>query len=99
MIFRQESIKRIIEPLYYFALVGCLGFLLLNFRESFGNKYLKISSFLLGFGVLIVSEVSISLSGKSDFHSYIALISPIIIFIVFYLMLKNKLDYLKLKRK
>ena len=29
-VIKQELVKRIIEPTYYFALVGCLGFLLLN---------------------------------------------------------------------
>ena len=93
-VVKQEFLKRLIEPTYYFALVGCLGFLLLNFKESSNNRFIKISSFLLGFFILILSEVSISLSGKSDIHSIVAIILPLILFFLFYLIIKKKLDHI-----
>ena len=98
-VIKQELVKRIIEPTYYFALVGCLGFLLLNFKESYNNRFIKVSSFLSGFLILILSEVSISLSGKSDIHSIIAIVLPLILFFLFYLIIKKKLDRINLKYK
>ena len=96
-VIKQELVKRIIEPTYYFALVGCLGFLLLNFKESYNNRFIKLSSFLSGFLILILSEVSISLSGKSDIHSIIAIVLPLILFFLFYLIIKKKLDRINFK--
>ena len=96
-VIKQELVKRIIEPTYYFALVGCLGFLLLNFKESYNNRFIKVSSFLSGFLILILSEVSISLSGKSDIHSIIAIVLPLILFFLFYLIIKKKLDRINFK--
>ena len=45
----------------------------------------------LGIIILIISEVSITYSGKSDFNSLITSLLPLILFVFSYLGLKKKL--------
>ena len=88
---KQEAFKRIIKPFYLFVISIIAGFLLINIKENHKYQFIKSYVFLIGIVILIISEISISYSGKSDFNSLITSLSPIILFIFLYLNLRNKL--------
>lgn len=89
---KQETFKRIIKPLYLFVISVIVGFLLINIKENHKYQFIKSYVFLIGIVVLIISEISISYSGKSDLSGLITSLSPIILFIFLYLNLRNKLS-------
>ena len=89
---KQETFKRIIKPLYLFVISVIVGFLLINIKENHKYQFIKSYVFLIGIVVLIISEISISYSGKSNLSGLITSLSPIILFIFLYLNLRNKLS-------
>ena len=89
---KQETFKRIIKPLYLFVISVIVGFLLINIKENHKYQFIKSYVFLIGIVVLIISEISISYSGKSDLSGLITSLSPIILFIFLYINLRNKLS-------
>ena len=88
---KQETFKRIIKPFYLFVISVIAGFLLINIKENHKYQFIKSYVFLIGIVILIISEISITYSGKSDLSSLITSSSPIILFIFLYLNLRNKL--------
>ena len=88
---KQETFKRIIKPLYLFVISVIVGFLLINIKENHKYQFIKSYVFLIGMVILIISEISISYSGKSNLSGLITSLSPIILFIFLYLNLRNKL--------
>ena len=88
---KQETFKRIIKPFYLFVISIIVSFLLINTKENNKYQFIKSSVFLIGVTILIISEISISYSGKSNLTGLITSLSPIILFIFLYLNLRNKL--------
>ena len=88
---KQETFKRIIKPFYLFVMSIIVGFLLINIKENHKYQFVKSYVFLIGIVILIISEISISYSGKSNLSGLITSSSPIILFIFLYLNLRNKL--------
>jgi len=89
---KQETFKRIIKPFYLFVMSIIVGFLLINIKENHKYQFIKSYIFLIGIVILIISEISISYSGKSNLSGLITSLSPIILFIFLYLNLRNKLS-------
>ena len=88
---KQETFKRIIKPFYLFVISVIVSFLLINIKENHKYQFIKSYVFLIGMVILIISEISISYSGKSNLSGLITSLSPIILFIFLYLNLRNKL--------
>ena len=88
---KQETFKRIIQPFYLFVISIIASFLLINIKENHKYQFIKSYVFLIGIVILIISEISISYSGKSNLSGLITSLSPIILFIFLYLNLRNKL--------
>ncbi len=88
---KQEIFKRIIKPLYLFVTTIIVCFLLINYKENHKYQSTKSFVFFLGIITLIISEISISYSGKSNLNSLIILLLPLLLFIFSYLNLRNKL--------
>ena len=88
---KQEIFKRIIKPLYLFVISIIVSFLLINYKEHHKYQFNKTSIFFIGIIILIISEISITYSGKSDFNTLITSSLPLIFFIFSYLGLRNKL--------
>ena len=95
----QESYKRIIKPLYFFVIICGVSFLLIGFRENFKYKYNKLFVFFLGLFILIFSEISVNFSGKNNFQSLSAVITPYIFFLILYFSLRKKLSFVENKIK
>tara|TARA_Y100000590_G_scaffold357316_1_gene412067 strand:+ start:468 stop:1604 length:1137 start_codon:yes stop_codon:yes gene_type:complete len=88
---KQEIFKRIVKPFYLFVVAIIVSFLLMNYKENHKYEFIKSCIFSLGIIILIISEVSITYSGKSDFNSLITSLLPLILFVFSYLGLKKKL--------
>ncbi len=88
---KQEIFKRIIKPLYLFVISIIVIFLLINYKEHHKYQFNKTSIFFIGIIILIISEISITYSGKSDFNTLITSSLPLLFFIFSYLGLRNKL--------
>ena len=89
---KQESYKRLIKPTYLFLIIILSSFLLIKSNESHGYNKLKYIIFFINILVLIISELSISYSGKSDFNTLFLTTLPLTLFFFSYLILKNKLS-------
>jgi len=88
---KQEIFKRIVKPIYLFVSSIIVCFLLINYKENHKYQLTKTYVFLLGIVTLIISEISISYSGKSNLNSLIISLLPLLLFIFSYLNLRNKL--------
>ncbi len=92
-ILQQELFKRIIKPLYYLSLAICLGFLILLSKENLNYNLNKSYIFLIGTSILILSELTTSLSGKDLFYFKVSLILPLVLIIIQYLYFKKKIRF------
>jgi len=87
---QEELTKRIIKPLYYFTIAICVCFLLLFSKEKSKYKLYRTNIFLFGFVILIISEISTSLSGESFINLYTSIFLPIFIFFISLIFLNQK---------
>ena len=92
-ILQQELFKRIIKPFYYLSLAICSGFLILLSKENLNYRLNKSYVFLIGTSILILSELTTSLSGKDLFYFKVSLILPLILIVIKYLYFKKKIRF------
>ena len=68
---KEEIFKRIFKPLYVVPTLGITScFLLLVSKENNNYKFYRFTIFIYGFIILVISEMSASLSGKSNTQVY-----------------------------
>ena len=88
----QELLKRIYLPLYIPLLSLIASMIILSSKSKVNFTSYKIKLFITGFLVLVISEISIRFAGSSELkNDIIFLILPIILFVIFYKIFKNKL--------
>ena len=87
---QEELTKRIIKPLYYFTIAICICFLLVISKEKVKYKFYRLNIFFLGFIILLISEISTSLSGESILNLYLTILLPILIFFISIIILNQK---------
>tara|TARA_Y100000816_G_scaffold260336_1_gene216519 strand:+ start:2188 stop:2823 length:636 start_codon:yes stop_codon:yes gene_type:complete len=92
-ILQQEIFKRIIKPFYYLSLAICSGFLILLSKENLNYRLNKSYIFLVGTSILILSELTTSLSGKDLFYFKVSLFLPLVLIVIQYLYFKKKLRF------
>ncbi len=92
-ILQQELFKRIIKPFYYLSLAICSGFLILLSKENLNYRLNKSYIFLVGTSILILSELTTSLSGKDLFYFKVSLFLPLVLIVIQYLYFKKKLRF------
>ena len=85
--------KRIIKPFYYLSLAICSGFLILLSKENLNYRLNKSYIFLVGTSILILSELTTSLSGKDLFYFKVSLFLPLVLIVIQYLYFKKKLRF------
>ena len=90
---KQEVFKRFFKPLYLFLVVSIVCFLLLSFKESYIYKSTRTFVFFASIIVLVISEISVNYSGKSDTNSLLAAFAPFALSLIFYLILINRLTF------
>ena len=82
---KQEILKRIFKPLYIplIALITC--FIIFISKESVSFKKKRFYIFLIGFLVLVYSEILLKYSGKNIIGFSLFFITPMIFFAIFYI--------------
>ena len=94
----EEIFKRTINPVYIIILSLISSLLIIKPKKSFYERYLKPFLFILGFILILFSELSYKFLSLSNFFEFIFITLPIIFIIIFYLILflktKFKIRYL-----
>jgi len=94
---QKELFTRLIKPLFLPVISLSLCFLLLYPKENSKYKFSRIWVFLLGFFIIIFSEVTSSLTVRDFLYFKLSLVLPFIIFIIQYIFLFNKINRYKQK--
>ena len=91
----KEIFKRLINPFYLPVLILISLLLILTSKENLKYSKNKFLIFLLGFGIIILSESSLGYITNNLMKNFIILILPIILTLIFYLFFiyKLKLSY------
>ena len=88
----EEMFKRFIVPLYIFILSLFAASLILKPKKNLYLKYHKFIIFLLGFFIIIISQISFNFVLQSKILGLVAISCPIFSFLIYYffLILKTK---------
>ncbi len=91
----QELFKRFIVPLYIFILSLVASSLILKPKKNFFAKYHRFSIFLLGFLIMIISQISFKFISETKNLDLIIIFFPILIIFIYYIFLisKTKLSF------
>ena len=87
---KEEIFKRIFKPLYILVLGITSCFLLLVSKEKNNYKFYRFTIFIFGFIILVISEMSASLSGRSNTQFIFSVALPLTILLIQYIFLVNK---------
>ena len=93
-----EIYKRTFKPFYLFLLSSIVIFLLISNHEEKKFKIFKFYIFSLGIILIIISEISVTLSSKSNLSLLICILLPLIIFLISYTYFYKKVSYIKNKK-
>ena len=93
-----EIYKRTFKPFYLFLLSSIVIFLLISNHEEKKFKIFKFYIFSLGIILIIISEISVTLSSKSNLSLLICILLPLIIFLISYTYFYKKVNYMKNKK-
>ena len=91
----QELFERLIKPIYLFLITIIVCFLLTKYKETHKYKTHKSIIFTLGFIIIIFSEMSVNYAGKNLTNTATFYIMPLILGLIAYVILRNKLIYRK----
>ncbi len=94
----EEVFKRAINPIYIIVLSLISSLIILKSKINFLQNYFKITLFLVGFAIIIFSELSYKLLSETIYIEIFTLILPLICILFFYIFVsiksKFKLGYL-----
>ena len=91
----QELFERLIKPIYLFLITIIVCFLLTKYKETHKYKTHKSIIFTLGFIIIIFSEMSVNYAGKNLANTVTFYIMPLVLGLIAYVILRNKLIYRK----
>ena len=91
----QELFERLIKPIYLFLITIIVCFLLTKYKETHKYKTYKSIIFTLGFIIIIFSEMSVNYAGKNLTNTATFYIMPLVLGLIAYVILRNKLIYRK----
>ena len=92
----QELFDRLIKPIYLFLITIIACFLLTKYKEAHKYKTYKSVIFTLGIIIIIFSEMSANYAGKNLINTATFYILPLVIGLIAYLILRNKLIFRKI---
>ena len=84
-----ELYKRLIKPTYLILLSIICGLIFLTSKEKESNRKYRISIFILGISVIILSELLSSFLQRSNFTLLIAIITPMLLSLIIYYLFRN----------
>ena len=89
----QEIFKRLIKPFYLFLIALTCSFLIIKSKSS--NRYNNYISliFILGFMILVLSEVSAKYVSFSTTAIFLNILIPVFIFYTIYIIFLKKIKY------
>ena len=94
----EEMFKRIINPIYLVIISLISSLVILKSKLDFFQPYFKSILFLLGFIVILFSELSYRFISYTFFIEILFILMPLIFVFIFYLILllktKFKIQYL-----
>ncbi len=90
----EEFFQRIIQPIYIIILSLLSSSIILKSKIKFQHSYYKSFLFILGFSIIIFSELSYKFVGYSNLTEIIFIFLPIIFIIIFYfiILIKSKFN-------
>ena len=89
----EEVFKRTINPSYIIILSLISSLIILKPKKSLLEKYYKYILFILGFGIILFSELSYKLISLSLLIEIIFIAFPILLILFFYLSLFIKSNF------
>ena len=94
----EELYKRLILPFYTLIIALIASSLIIEPKSKYFSKFHKLNIFLVGSFIIIFSQVSLKLLLNSISLTYVTLLSPIILVMIYYILLliitRFKLNYL-----
>ena len=91
--FLNETFKRILSPIYILIIALITSCLIFKPSEESNYNKFRLAIFTLGVITIILAEISPQLIKYSNLSSYLFLISPFILSLVFYFLLIIKLKF------
>tara|TARA_B100000579_G_scaffold326554_1_gene276431 strand:- start:48 stop:1184 length:1137 start_codon:yes stop_codon:yes gene_type:complete len=85
----SELYKRLIKPTYLILLSIICGLIFLTSKENESNRKYRISIFILGISVIILSELLSSFLQRSNFALLIAIVTPLVLSLMIYYFFRN----------
>ncbi len=92
----KELYKRLGVPLYIFLIGLISSCLVLKTKSNNNFNLFQFIIFIFGFSIIVASEISVQFINMSFINNFVILLSPIILGIIFYILLKINLDFNKL---
>ena len=92
---KQELFKRIIIPFYLPLISLIAAMLIIQSKDHYSYNRFRIVLFILGTLSIIFSENSVRYSIISELTTVIFIIVPILLFILTYILLSNRLKILR----
>ena len=92
---KQELFKRIIIPFYLPLISLIAAMLIIQSKDHYSYNRFRIVLFMLGTLSIIFSEISVRYSIISELTTVIFMIVPILLFILTYILLSNRLKILR----
>ncbi len=86
----QEVFKRFYLPIYLLCLALIASLIILFSKDVYNYNKMKISYFLIGMFVIVLSNISVKYSTNNDGINYLFFILPILIFSVVYIYFIKK---------
>ena len=92
----KELHKRLGVPLYIFLIGLISSCLVLKTKSNNNFNFFKFIIFIFGFSIIVASEISVQFINMGFINNFVILLSPIILGIIFYILLKINLGFGKL---
>ncbi len=89
----KELYKRLGVPLYIFLIGLVSSCLVLKTKSNNNFNLFQILIFIFGFSIIVASEISVQFVNLSFINNFVILLSPIILGIIFYILLKINLGF------
>ena len=92
----KELYKRLGVPLYIFLIGLVSSCLVLKTKSNNNFNLFQFLIFIFGFSIIVASEISVQFINMNFINNFFILLSPIILGIIFYILLKINLGFDKL---
>ena len=89
----QELFKRIYMPAYILVLSLTASLLVLKSKNVHNYTVFKITIFLIGIALLVISEILLNFTGTNYLYNCLFLLAPIFLFFIIYYYMSRKVKF------